>query len=80
MCTGGGIVIDPIGKIEAYYAWGLDIASSNRARAYALWKGLKIAKGVAMQSIKVLRDSGTIINHIVKNLELGNNPLDSIMD
>lgn len=70
--------MDVGGTTEAYYAWG--IASNNRAKAYALWQGLKIAKVLGVQSIIVVQDSNTIINHMVHNSRPGNYPLASILD
>jgi len=35
----GGILIDPKGKNELSYAWGLGIFSNNQTKAYALLQG-----------------------------------------
>jgi hypothetical protein len=32
----GGIILDPKGKQELNYEWGLGIDTNNKARAYAL--------------------------------------------
>jgi ribonuclease HI len=77
---GGGGIIDPRGTTEACFAWGLGITSNNKAEAYALWQGINIAKGIGMQSIKVIGDSRMIINHMVKKTFPGNNLLASILD
>jgi ribonuclease HI len=75
-----GVIIDPRGTTEACFAWGLGITSNNKAEAYALWQGLNIAKGIGMQSIKVIRDSRMIINHMVKKTLPRDNLLASILD
>lgn len=64
MGRGGGVIMDPRGIIETSFAWGLGVFSNNQAKAYALWKGLKISKGSCAQSLVVVRDSNTIINHM----------------
>jgi ribonuclease HI len=64
MGRGGGVIMDPGGTIETSFAWGLGVFSNNQAKAYALWKGLKISKGSCAQSLVVVRDSNTIINHM----------------
>ena len=37
-----GVIMDPGGTSRTYFSWGLDIASNNRAGAYALWQRLKV--------------------------------------
>jgi ribonuclease HI len=71
---------DPGGPSRTYFAWGLGIASNNRAGAYALWQGLKVAKGMGVQYLIVIGDSKTIISHMVHNSEPGDCPLASILD
>ena len=56
--------MDPGGTIENYFAWGLGVFLNNQAKDYALWKVLKISKGSCAQSLVVVRDSNTIINHM----------------
>jgi ribonuclease HI len=75
-----GIIMDPGGTSRTYFAWGLGIASNNRAGAYALWQGLKVAKGMSVQYLIVIGDSKTIISHMVHNSEPGDCPLASILD
>jgi hypothetical protein len=50
----GQVITDLEGTIEAYYAWELGIISNNTTTVCALWQGLKIEKGIDMQSIKVV--------------------------
>ena len=38
---GGGVVIDPDGKVEIEYYWNIVYDSNNMAEAYGLWQGLK---------------------------------------
>jgi ribonuclease HI len=61
--------MDPGGISKTYFAWGLGIASNNRIGAYALWQGLKVAKGMSVQYLIVIEDSKTIISHMVHNSE-----------
>jgi hypothetical protein len=35
----GGIFLDPRGKIEASFTWGLGVSMNNQAEAYALLQG-----------------------------------------
>lgn len=77
---GQGVIIDPGGTTEAWFAWGLGIASNNKAETYALWQGLNIANSIGMHSIKVIRDSRMIINHMVKKTLPGDNLPDSTLD
>jgi ribonuclease HI len=51
-------------QLKLLFTWGLGVFSNNQAKAYALWKGLKISKGSCAQSLVVVRDSNTIINHM----------------
>ena len=64
MGRGGGFIMDPGGTIETSFAWVLGVFYNNQAKDYALWKGLKIYKGSCAQSLVVVRDSNTIINHM----------------
>jgi len=34
---GGGVLMDPLGKVELSYAWGLGTDSNNHAQILALW-------------------------------------------
>ena len=72
--------MDPRGTSRTYFSWGLDIASNNRAGAYALWQGLKVAKGMSVQYLIVIGDSKTIISHMVHKSKPGDCPLASILD
>ena len=72
--------MDPGGISKTYFAWGLGIASNNRVTAYALWQGIKVAKGMGVQYLIVIGDSKTIISHMVHNSEPGDCPLTSILD
>ena len=37
---GGGVIMDPGGKIMTEYSWNIGYDSNNMAEAYGLWKGL----------------------------------------
>jgi hypothetical protein len=64
MGRGGGVIMDPGGTIETSFSWGLGVFSNNQEKAYALWKGSKISKVSSDQSLVVVRDSNTNINHM----------------
>ena len=49
------------------YSWNLGIVSNNVAEAYALLKGIQIAKERHINQLTVIGDSKTIIRHFVKN-------------
>jgi ribonuclease HI len=48
--SAGGIIIDPGGKTEATFAWGLGKSTNNRAEAYALFQGLRVAADLQIKS------------------------------
>ena len=64
MGRGEGVIMDPGGTIETSFAWGLGVFSNNQAKTYAFWKRMKISKGSCVQSLVLVRDSNTIINHM----------------
>jgi ribonuclease HI len=75
-----GIIMDPRWKSITYYSSSLGIAPNNRAEAYTLWQGFKVAKEMSVHSIIIIGDSKIIINHMVNNSKSRVHPLASILD
>jgi len=61
---GGGIILEPSGKIHLSYAWGLGQASNNQAEILALWQGLTQARNLNIQKINIFGDSRLIIKAV----------------
>ena len=55
---GGGIIIDPSGKLHLSYAWGLGHTSNNQAEFLALWQGLNQARKLNIQKLLYLATPG----------------------
>lgn len=53
----GVVILNPNGKIEIEYIWGLDNYANKVAEAYKLLQGLHMAKGTNIKDLAVLRDS-----------------------
>ena len=58
---GGGVIIDPDGKIEIDFSWNIGIDSNNMAEVYGLWQGLKQLQGKGVEEVLVFGDSRVII-------------------
>ena len=58
---GGGVVIDPDGKVEIEYYWNIGYDSNNMAEAYGLWQGLKQLKDKGVREVMVFGYSWLII-------------------
>ena len=58
---GGGVIINPDGKVKVDYCWNIGYETNNMAEAYGLWQGLKqrLVKGV--DEVMVFGDSRVII-------------------
>ena len=41
MAGGGGVIINPEGKIEMEYLWNIGNYSNNTDEAYGIWQGIK---------------------------------------
>ena len=59
---GGGVVIDPDGKVEIEYYWNIGYDSNNMVEAYGLWQGLKQLKKKGVDEVMVFGDSKLIIH------------------
>ena len=58
---GGGVVINPRGKVEIEYSWSIGHDSNNMAGAYGLWQGLKQVQKVGADEVVVIGDSMLVI-------------------
>ena len=58
---GGGVVIDPGGKVEIEYYWNIGYNSNNMAEAYGLSQGLKQLQKKGVDEVMVFGDSRLII-------------------
>ena len=61
---GGGVVINPRGKVEIEYSWNIGHDSNNMAEAYGLWQGLKQVQKVGADEAVVIGDSRLIIQAV----------------
>ena len=61
---GGGVIIDPGGKVEAEYSWNIGYDSNNMAEAYGLWQGLLQLKEKGVGEVIVFGDSRLIIQSL----------------
>ena len=52
-----GSLVDPIGKEEKKYAWGLRVMMNNQVEVLAIWNGLKEAESIEIHLLNVI---GTI--------------------
>jgi ribonuclease HI len=75
----GGAIRNPRGQLMDTYSWNLGIVSNNVAEAYALLKGIQIAKERHINQLTVIGDSKTIIRHFVKNTAPKNSVLQRII-
>lgn len=72
---GGGIILEPTGKLHWSYAWGLGYASNNQAEFLALWQGLTQVLKMGIQKIMIFGDSKQVVDalntkKIPKNINL----------
>ena len=59
--SGGGVVIDPNGKVVIEYCWNIGYDSNNMAEAYGLLQGLKQLQKKGVDEVMVFGDSRVII-------------------
>jgi len=60
------VIFFPRGQIKTTFSWSMVIASNNQVEAYALFKGLSLAKRLGIKDISIIGDSGVILNQIRK--------------
>ena len=58
------VLLRPQGINKTYFAWGFGIATNNHVEALFLWKGFHIAKEKGIDELRVVGDSGLIIQHL----------------
>ena len=58
---GGGVIIDPGGKVEIEYYWNIGYDSNNMVEAYGLWQGLKQLQKKGVVDVMVFGDSRLVI-------------------
>jgi ribonuclease HI len=77
---GGGVLYEPRGKIILNYYWNIGKDTNNKAEAYALLKGLQLAKTHQISNLNVLGDSKTVIRMMVQGTDPKNLSLKRIID
>jgi hypothetical protein len=58
------VFLNPEGKCELTYAWGLGESTNNQAEALALYQGLNILTSKEIRSLIVISDSLVIIRQM----------------
>jgi hypothetical protein len=71
----GGVLYEPGGKRILNYYWNIRKDTNNKVEAYALLKGLQLAKTRQILNLNVLGDSKTVIRMMVQ----GTNPKNLIL-
>ena len=69
---GGVIIINPEGKIEIRYVWGLGKKTNNQAKALSLLLGLYLVKEKTINVVIILGDSMLVTKHMVKGSQAQN--------
>jgi ribonuclease HI len=64
----GGIILNPEGKEENVYAWGLEKASNNQMEKLTLYQGLRIIDERQNNNIVVIEDSKLKIRSLHKGI------------
>ena len=75
----GGIILDPDGKENVTYEWGLGQISNNKAEAYNLLMGTRIIKEREIQNLIIIGDSAIIIEAIARNKNPSNEFMNKIL-
>jgi ribonuclease HI len=78
--VGGGVLYEPGGKIILNYYWNIGKDTNNKAEAYALLKGLQLAKTHQISNLNVIGDSKTVIRMMVQGTDPKNLSLKRIID
>jgi ribonuclease HI len=60
-----GVILDPNGKQEPSYAWGIGIASSNEAKEYALLQGINFTLKSRLKDLVIIEDSRIITKLLI---------------
>jgi ribonuclease HI len=62
----GRVIYFPGGQIRLTFSWSLGVTSNNQAKAYAIFKGLSLAKSQGIDDISIIGDSWVIVNQVKK--------------
>ena len=71
MAGAGGVILDPGGKIEHSFAWGLGIRTNNEAEWLALLQGLRFLQAKKLRKALIFGDSKHVISKIVNGYPSG---------
>ena len=66
-----GILLDPGGKIEQTFAWGLGTWTNNEAEWLALLQGLQILQDKNYQKVLIFGDSKHVISKLINGYPKG---------
>jgi ribonuclease HI len=77
---GGGDSLRTRGKRILNYYWNIGKDTNNKAEAYALLKGIQLAKLRQISNLNVIGDSKTIIRMMIQGTEPKNLSLKIIID
>ena len=67
----GGVILDPDGKTEHSFAWGLGIRTNNEAEWLALLQGLRFLQAKKLRKALIFGDSKHVISKIVNGYPSG---------
>ena len=67
----GGILLDPEGKIEQTFAWGLGFRTNNEAEWMALLQGLTILADTDLCRVAIFGDSRHVIYKMLNGYTIG---------
>jgi ribonuclease HI len=71
--------LDPRGKHESSFAWGLGESMNNQDEAYALLQGLHLAIELGVKNLIVIGDSSVIIKLMLSQSPSSDNKIVSII-
>ena len=71
MAGAGGILLDPEGKIEQTFAWGLDYRTNNEAEWMALLQGMKTLTNTDLCRVAIFGDSRHVIYKMLNGYTTG---------
>ena len=71
MAGAGGVLLDPGGKIEHSFAWGLGNRTNNEAEWLALLQGLHILQAKNFRKVLIFGDSKHVISKLINGYPSG---------
>jgi ribonuclease HI len=75
-----GVILDPRGKLEAGFTWGLGESMNNQVEAYALIQGLFFEIELDLKNLIVIDNSSMIIKLMLYQSPSFDNKIASITD